>query len=750
MGVTFLCEDAYEERRVVVKTLWRYATGSIKEMFSEAFTARKIDDPHIVKIYDIGRHRANRPFIVMEYCEGYDLEKYLREVRKGEPLSIEETLYIIAEVAKGLAAAHSQTPPIAHRDIKPTNILYNPQTGEVKIIDFGIACMLPEPEKISRTVSLSSASVITRNMAGTWGYMAPEQQRGETGIDPRIDTFSLGKTLMFLLTGKTPPPENIFALKAEIRDAVGELVGYCLMPHASERYNTTQMLEKIEEILSKKNRASSGSHHAPVTSAMYAATSPESAEEEMMATPVSDSEVAAELGDYEQEEAAPSPRPSASSQTDSAAIAKSEPTEETTPVYDSTAMEAADSVADPSQQPAAEAGFVVSSTEENVEEILELPPADGGQQITGEEISEEATQPPVQTVAENISPEPDIPVADDTKAGVMSYDIPADMQPLYDLETPTAGTADVNLQGEEPVVDSAKPDILVKEQEDGEICDIKPQRPLPKIDLPPGFHWSSAEEGDIAICDKDGATMIYIPAGVFIMGRQGDDSTSAETPEHEVTLEAYLIDQCPVTWYQYNLFCEESKRNPPATPGWEADPSQPVVNINWDDAAAYSKWAGKALPSEAQWEKAAKGGVYFDGDTMRMQKNKLPRRCYPWGDVKPNDGGDWRANCVQEPQYGERSCSPVGSYIQGASPYGCFDMAGNVWQWCEDWYNENYYANSIPNNPRGPRSGSGHALRGGAWNSEHRYITTTFRAWLEPDQWWNIVGFRTVLTLKGR
>lgn len=125
-----------------------------------------------------------------------------------------------------------------------------------------------------------------------------------------------------------------------------------------------------------------------------------------------------------------------------------------------------------------------------------------------------------------------------------------------------------------------------------------------------------------------------------------------------------------------------------------------------------------------------------------------PRRRYPWGDEPPGHKGVWRANCVNEPQYGERSPAPVGNYPEGASAYGCLDMAGNVWEWCEDWFSETYYTSCPPTNPRGPRTGPGRVIRGGAWNSEHRYVTTTFRTYLAPDEWWNIVGFRTALTLR--
>ena len=856
MGVTFLCNDSYEDRKVVVKTLWRYATGNIKDIFSEAFTARKIDDPHIVKIYDIGRHRANRPFIVMEYCEGFSLEAYLKEVYKGESVKIEDALYIILEVAKGLSAAHRLNPPIIHRDIKPTNILFNPKKGDVKIIDFGIACMLPEPEKISRTVSLASASVIAKNMAGTWGYMAPEQQRGEAGLDPRVDMFSLGKTLMFLLTGKTPPPENIFALKADVREVVGELVGYCLMPHAGERYNCNQVIDKIQEIqtalAAKKTSGTASEPVKPGTSTSIAAT-PATEDDGMLDAPIlegDDAGMGIDLASSVQtaqlaEESAvssvapvqardsqlitskpdsqrmgkvplppalvtPAPTGAAPAVTTSgsqrlgktplppapiisapmtAAPAMAAPTSGSqrlgkapmspaptapapAPVEQEmqTLFDSSDIATEDSHEHAAPEGFVVTGedneqsqpggieeevveelTEEVVDEVAEQDvPVAVDQEVVATEISADEPQALSTEISadepEALSTEPE-PDPAPQMAGAMAYDLPADFKPLYDLETPTSATSDMKVEDGGEVVGSH---IHVKEMEQGESCSIKPKSPLPKIDLPFGYHWSTVEEGDIVICDKDGATMIYVPPGPFFMGRDGEDVFPQESPEHEVTLEGFLIDQCPVTWYQYNLFCEETKRKPPANPGWEVDVSQPVVNITWEDANAYAKWAGKALPTEAQWEKAAKGGQFFDGDELRMQKNQLPRRKYPWGDVPPNDGGVWRANCVQEPEFGERSCSPVGTYVQGASPYGCFDLAGNIWEWCEDWYLESYYSSSPPTNPKGPRNGNGHVVRGGAWNSDHLYITATYRTWMEPDNWWSILGCRTALAIKAR
>jgi formylglycine-generating enzyme required for sulfatase activity len=194
--------------------------------------------------------------------------------------------------------------------------------------------------------------------------------------------------------------------------------------------------------------------------------------------------------------------------------------------------------------------------------------------------------------------------------------------------------------------------------------------------------------------------MIYIPAGWFWMGcspndKQGGDN---EKPYHKVYLDGYYIDKYPVTNEQYKKFCDATGHKYPKY--WKKGlfstndlpdklRNHPVVDVSWNDIQEYCKWAGKELPTEAQWEKAARG---TDG------------RIYPWG-----NGWDASKAC-----YKQSSTCAVGSYPQGASPYGVMDMAGNVWEWCRDWYDANYYANSPDHNPTGPDSGKSRVVRGGS------------------------------------
>ncbi|MGO8673879.1 MAG: formylglycine-generating enzyme family protein [Capsulimonadaceae bacterium] len=202
---------------------------------------------------------------------------------------------------------------------------------------------------------------------------------------------------------------------------------------------------------------------------------------------------------------------------------------------------------------------------------------------------------------------------------------------------------------------------------------------------------------------KDGAVMVYVPAGPFLMG----GSDQGDNPVHTVTLSGYYIYKNDVTEAMYKKFCDATGHAMPAAPPWGwGNGSLPIVNVTWDDARAYCDWAGVHLPTEAQWEKAARG---TDG-RQSPWGNHTDVRQYPWGD-------DWdSAKCANSVPPGNLSSpKPVGSYPSGASPYGIMDMAGNVWNWCSDWYDEGYWKSDHGMDPAGPASGNGRVLRGGSW-----------------------------------
>ena len=257
--------------------------------------------------------------------------------------------------------------------------------------------------------------------------------------------------------------------------------------------------------------------------------------------------------------------------------------------------------------------------------------------------------------------------------------------------------------------------------------------------------------GSTQISSKDGMTMLYVPAGDFLMGSLKGEGLSDEHPQHTVYLDAYWIDQTEVTNTMFSTFVTVTNYQTDAEKAGKSDvytgtqwievtgadwqhpqgPSSnlsglddhPVVFISWYDAQAYCEWAGRSLPTEAQWEKAARG---TDG------------RAYPWGEKDPTQSlANYGSNV--------RSTTKVGSYIAVASPYGAMDMSGNVWEWVADWFDANYYKNSTGSNPTGPVSGKQRVLRGGSWQSFMNVLRTALRYRDNPLDALNDYGFRCVL-----
>jgi serine/threonine-protein kinase len=231
---------------------------------------------------------------------------------------------------------------------------------------------------------------------------------------------------------------------------------------------------------------------------------------------------------------------------------------------------------------------------------------------------------------------------------------------------------------------------------------------------------------------------VYVPLGEFIMG--SDEGESDEQPVHTVYLDAFHIDRTEVTNAQYQKCVEAGACQVPIsceggepTYGDVSKADHAVICVNWNDARAYCAWAGKRLPTEAEWEKVARG---TDG------------RTYPWGNT--SDGSrlnfcdrncqfDWKDSNADD-DYAQTA--PVGSYPQGASPYGALDMAGNVWEWVADWYDSGYYSQSPARNPPGPDSGEYRVLRGGSWLNGAADVRSAARFWFVPAARYLDVGFR--------
>ena len=216
--------------------------------------------------------------------------------------------------------------------------------------------------------------------------------------------------------------------------------------------------------------------------------------------------------------------------------------------------------------------------------------------------------------------------------------------------------------------------------------------------------------------ELDPVPMITIPAGAFLMGTPEGQGRADEWPQRSIYLDAFMIDQVEVTNERYMRFVKATGHRTPPNP-YGTGPLQsiqgiehlPVVQMTWYDAKSYCGWAGKRLPTEAEWEKAARG---TDG------------RLYPWGNDPPTAK---RANFDRE-WVEEKTLHPVGSVPGGDSPYGVKDMAGNAREWVSDWYDAEYYRHAPDRNPQGPdKKGVVRSIRGGSWHSPTSDITTTAR-----------------------
>ncbi len=213
---------------------------------------------------------------------------------------------------------------------------------------------------------------------------------------------------------------------------------------------------------------------------------------------------------------------------------------------------------------------------------------------------------------------------------------------------------------------------------------------------------------------------VTIPAGEFQMGSEYIKDN--EKPVHTVYLDAYQIGKYEVTNRQYNN-CRQA--GVCAGSAVTVNLDHPVVYVSWNDAKTYCKWVDGRLPTEAEWEKAARG---TDG------------RTYPWGEGIDCDKANFQISCVGDTK-------KVGSYESGKSTYGIYDMAGNVLEWVADWYSDTYYQNSPSLNPLGPYTGQSRVMRGGSWSSSSNYARSSDRLWLHPFNSDVGVGFRCAHSL---
>lgn len=578
---------------------------------------------------------------VYDYFEGQGDEQYLvMELVEGEDLRsrlgssklapVKQVLEWIEQVCEALIYLHSRQPPVFHRDIKPANIIITPE-GQAILVDFGIAKADPQLRTISGA------------RAWTPGY-APPEQYGQGGTDAQSDVYSLAATAYALLAGQSPP------------DAMDIVAGEKLPPRPIHELNPAVSLpvsRAIEQAmrLSRAERTRSAAEFLQALKAQPVSQSPEDKDrvESTLRLPV-------ESGGK--------------------------------PVLPATQSDI--------QSPPGKLhknrlwiGYVAGAVALVI--VIGLGFGVSWLQRNGRES-------PAQTAV----------VANGKAAGTQTAQAEytqAAASLIERLETETAFNQLQRTATADAIRYATQTSLTVATD-------------TPTIDLnQPG---ACSQIGQTWTSPMDGMTLVCVPAGKFTMG--SESGSDDEKPVHSVYLDAFWIDQTEVTNAMFVLFVKEqgyrtvleergrskvwtgdkfeevtgANWQRPEGPGSniEGRMDYPVVHITRQDALAYCRWAGRRLPTEAEWEKAARG---------------TDERLYPWGDD---------LDCGRA-QY--QSCDgkaiPVGSLPQGASPYDALDMAGNVWEWVSDGYREGYYAISPERNPPGPVIDKNGVRRGGSWFS---------------------------------
>jgi formylglycine-generating enzyme required for sulfatase activity len=249
---------------------------------------------------------------------------------------------------------------------------------------------------------------------------------------------------------------------------------------------------------------------------------------------------------------------------------------------------------------------------------------------------------------------------------------------------------------------------------------------------------STVEAQRALLNHQDIKNMVLIPAGEFLMGSEDAEAQPDEQPVHQVFLPAYYIDRYEVTNMHYQRFVLATGRPAPFVDRPWAEPYNwkgsaypegkgtcPVVLVSWEDAQAYAGWIGKRLPTEAEWEKAARG--------------VLARKKFPYGDTLEMSNANYNKGFLRD-----KGMKPVGSFEPNS--FGLYDMAGNVWEWCRDWYEDTYYKNSLKQEPPGPLEGMYRVCRGGSWVNDTNFLRCSQRGKNAPDSRSHVTGFRCALS----
>ena len=735
-GTVYKAQDEVLGRIIALKVLHPgllVDKSFVSRFRNEARLAAQLEHPNLVPVHDLGQEDG-RYYITMAYMAGGSLKDKLKEGALPE----ESLRLVFPQILSGLEVIHDNG--IIHRDLKPANILFD-QYGNARISDLGFAKALHADVSVSLSMS--------GGMIGTPAYMAPEVWRGNQASE-RSDIYSLGCILYEILTGEvlfdgeTPAMAMTKHLidgpqfRHELDEGWHELLDKCLAMDPNERYADVKALHEGYDLLQ------SGSEPEPevevperiekkplrerLQNLLGHRKAPTVKKEQAEGASPQEGNISEEEAEEDKQEVLPEEAEQAieavALQTGQREEARAE---DASPPLDAQQKENSE------MEPAPEKTRQVSEAlPEEAEQAMETEAQQTGQreeaqlhEAEGQENEPPADEKATEELQPNFQKKADRKWMLYASLGILAISL---IILAFSLQSSKKRNAPVAVASATPTQTATKlPPTNTPTKQPSKTPTKTPtwkptKTPTPALGI-----------GSTRTREKDDMVMVYVPAGEFEMGSNNGDSN--EKPVHMVDLDAYWIDKYEVSNAQYALCVADGDCTMPQSMGsskrssYYGNPeydNYPVIYVGWNQAETYCQWAGGGLPTEAQWEKAARGN---DG------------RTYPWGDERPN---------CQLANYGSGNycvgdTSPVTDYESGASPYGALNMAGNVLEWVRDWYDSNYYSNSPVENPTGSISVGTRVLRGGSWNYDDWLIRVAFRYVSDPTNAYCDIGFRCVL-----
>jgi serine/threonine-protein kinase len=766
MGSVFLAEQiALGGRPVALKVLNRKLLDDpefLLRFHDEGASTARIRHPNVVTIHESGQTDDGTPYIAMEYLEGEPLRLALR--RRGA-LPVAECAEILQQAARGLNAAHRLG--IIHRDLKPDNLFLT--RGDeadliVKVVDFGIAKLRE-----------SATHTLTGTVLGTPAYMSSEQASGMRSdqLDARSDIYSLGVVAYEMVTGRVPfhsdtalgyvrkhlleepPPFRAVAPGLAVPAQVEAVVMKALAKDRDQRYGA--VLDFAREFA----RAATPPPVEPPTLATTRAVEPPIPDVGAVRPSTLLRAVSVSRTGEPPVHAPAAPVPPVAPPAPAPDVGARRPFDKLRAVSE-VEPRLAPTAAGPGPAPkktshAAIAGVIAAVAVVIVAALVWVywprPPQTPrpAQEEAGAPAKPQAAVPApsannpptgLPTKAQTSVPAPSVsnpptgpPSPQPNPAQIVVQTSPNAQVYLDDtfkgqvgrkgrlvIEDPKPGdhALRVSLAGkkdyEQRVTVAAGQAVTIT----ATLADIE-QPPPPKPVEAPRRAVTAPPALTVRENPKDRVKYVWIPPGTFMMGCSPGDSEcyDDEKPAHQVTITRGLwIGQTPVTVGAYKRFVGATGRQMPEAPNFNnvwTNEDMPIVNVSWNDAQAYCGWMGGRLPTEAEWEYAARGG------STEARYGPLDEVAWYSG----NSGNQTRDVAQKRP-----------------NGFGLYDMLGNVWQWVSDWYDEHYYQASPPQDPQGPASGQYRVLRGGSWVIYPRLVRVSCRYGLAPAVRGADVGFR--------